>query len=227
MNIRKIALEWAKTDLFRDKIESALAIIRRYSKEKAYVAVSGGKDSLALLHLAYRVKKFDVFHWDHGPFLMPREIEKDILSCIFSIAKKENIIVLSSPKLSVESARWDYRVWYRSFFGNLKKFVKERGYRVAFLGLRGEESTKRRKRAKQIIEKDNSTNVKLVYPIWNWKWIDVWAYIFSNNIRFPKVYYKLALLYGWDKARLVTFFDKEFEHLGSLDVSKFILPFDL
>lgn len=221
----RMFLEWAKTDIHTKRVREAREIIREYSRDRFYVAVSGGKDSLALLHLTtstLRNGMIHVFHWDHGSYLMPRGIEHDIINCIKSISDRIILHKLSSRRLEMEDARWNYIVWYRAFYGKLKSFTERHGFRTAFLGIREEESIARRRRGMKVSEIING--ITLVYPIHSWSWMDVWAYLFSNKIRFPKIYYELVKIYGWDRARLVTFFDKEFEHLGNVTVSKFILP---
>lgn len=222
---RKMFLEWAKTDIHKRRVEEARRIILRYANTRFYVAVSGGKDSLSLLHLVAKTiedKEIHVFHWDHGSYLMPREVERDIVECIKAVSPRIVLHILSSRKLEDPRARWDYVIWYRTFYGKLRSFTRKHGFRIAFLGLREEESITRRNRASKIAE--NKDGVLLVYPLHAWTYMDVWAYIVSNNIRYPKIYDKIAEITGYDKARLVTFYDKEFEQFGNLEISKFILP---
>ena len=78
--------KWYKTFLIHShtpeyfaKVNSALDIIRsHYISKKSYVSCSGGKDSLVLTHLCLKVDpNIIVFHWDHGSYLMPREVEKE------------------------------------------------------------------------------------------------------------------------------------------------------
>ena len=54
-----------------------------------------------------------------------------------------------------------------------------------------------------------------VHPIYNFTWRDVWAYVFRHNVPVPSIYIRYAKLLGWDRVRLVTFFDREFEKYGA------------
>ena len=214
--LRSAFMLHSKTPEFREKVEKSLKIIQEhYVKNRSYVSCSGGKDSLVLTHLCLKVDPdILVFHWDHGAYLMPREVEKDILGCIKALGVK-NLAVRTSRRLWRPEARVDYRIWYRAFYGALRKLVEERGLEVCFLGFRAEESPRRKCRTRRFYEYDKATGVKLVYPIRSWTWLDVWAYIVSNNIKYPKVYDIYGEVLGYDKARLVTFFDMEFEKYGS------------
>ena len=213
----------AKRDEYKQRVEEAIQIAKKhYIKGKTYVSCSGGKDSLALLHLVATNIDSDVyvFHWDHGKWLMPRWIEQDILSCIYSVAKNVVVKSYSFGNMSPLS-RIDYRRWYREFFATVDRLSSEMGFEVCFLGLRAEESHVRRKRVAK--EYETRRNVKLVYPLRNWTWLDVWTYLVTNNIRYPRIYDIYAKLLGYDKVRLVTFFDKEFEGIGTLYIDNVIL----
>jgi len=217
---KKYFLEWAKTEEFRQKVQNALGVIRKaiLIARKPYVAVSGGKDSLTVLHLVSKVKPdVDVWHWDHGLYLMPREIEKEIVKTIFSMCSPKQVVLESSSRLGEEAARWDYKRWYRAFYGTLYRVVKERGWDLCFLGIRAEESHRRKVKYDFFV----AGEMTICCPIFDWSWRDVWAYIISNNIKYPKVYDKLVELVGWKDARLTTFFDYEFA--WKMDLDQFIL----
>ena len=51
------------------------------------------------------------------------------------------------------------------------------------------------------------------YPILNWTYVDVWAYIISNNLPYHSTYDLQGEYMGWDEVRFVTFNDPEFEQL--------------
>lgn len=217
---KRYFLEWAKTEEFKRKVQNALNVIRKAITiaDKPYVAVSGGKDSLTVLHLVLQIKPdVEVWHWDHGPYLMPRDIEKEIVKTIFSMCNPKQVVLESSPRLAEEAARWDYKRWYRAFYGTLNRVAKERGWDLAFLGIRAEESYRRKVKYDFFV----SGETTICCPIFDWSWRDVWAYVISSGIKYPKVYDRLIELVGWKNARLTTFFDYEFA--WTMDLDQFIL----
>jgi len=216
-------LLWSRRKDFHQKIMESKNFIEKLGDEKIYVAYSGGKDSIVLLHIAYQVLdgKLDVWHWDHGKYLMPREIEKEIIHNLYIIAPKSRKIICSSPKLNNIEARWNYTIWYHTFFPTLYKMIKKYGWKIGLLGLRCEESITRRIKASKKCIKDKH-NVKICFPLYNWKWQDIWAYIIKNKLPYPSIYDKYGEKIGYNKARLVTFFDNEFSHLGN-QIDKYIM----
>ena len=100
--------------------------------------------------------------------------------------------------------------------------IKIDGYNLQFIGLREEESLKRRRkinskpfRCDRIIE---------CYPLHRLSWKDVWAYIISNDLPYLKIYDVYAKLLGYDKVRFATFFDPEFDKLGASNIDGVIIP---
>jgi len=148
-----------------------------------------------------------LFHWDHGPWLMPREVEREILEGIRRVAPRARLIVREYRFGRCERARSEWGSWYREFFSALEKL----GFRYHLLGIRADESCRRRARGR-VVEKKRWVEV---HPIYHFTWRDVWAYVFRHNVPVPRVYLEYARLLGWDKVRLVTFFDREFERYGS------------
>jgi 3'-phosphoadenosine 5'-phosphosulfate sulfotransferase (PAPS reductase)/FAD synthetase len=144
---------------------------------------------------------------------MPREVEREILDNITAVAPRARLIV---RKYSVknERARLEWQMWYAEFFSTLKSL----GFKYHLLGIRREESCRRSTRGR-IVEKKEWIEV---HPIYEFTWRDVWAYIFKHGVPVPQVYFRYARLLGWDKARLVTFHDKEFEKYGSLQLDGYL-----
>ena len=215
---RRGFLMWAKTQEHQDRIIETNQIIQRYvSKGKCVVAFSGGKDSTAMLHLALQIEPdIQVFHWNHGSYLIPSSIEQDIINNAKQLEVK-NLIVKGSPLLEKVDARSNYKVWYLVFWNTLHRLRKDEGWDFQFVGLRKEEGCKRTAKIKASPKGE-------VYPIADWKWIDVWAYIISNNLPYPSIYEKYAELLGYDRARLVTMFDLEFEKFGAPYIDGFLYP---
>lgn len=216
---KKTFLMWSKTKEYKAKIAASLDIIERsVADNKCVIAYSGGKDSTVMTHLVLQVKpSVTVFHWDHGSWLMPREIESEII-CNAELLGAKDFIAMSSRSLEKPEARTNWRIWYAVFWSTLARLRKEYGWEKNFVGLRREEGCKRR-------VKIDEHNVKWeVYPIADWSWLDVWGYIVANSLPYPKVYDVYGPLLGWENARFVTFFDMEFEKFGSPYLDGYFFP---
>ena len=208
---REYFLAWYDEGSVEEKALEAAEFAKQYL-DGGLVSVSGGKDSMVMLHIIVNKcrSEVDVFHWDHGPALMPRDVENEIINGISAIAPKAKIIVKKYSLGGVWRARVYWRQWYAEFF----KTLRELNYRYHLLGVRAEESSRRRARGR-IVERERWVEV---HPIYNFTWRDVWAYVFKHNIPVPSIYYLYAKVLGWDKVRLTTFFDREFEKYGSPQV---------
>ena len=217
-------LTWSKTEEFRAKLDEAKSTIAEALErfEKPYIAYSGGKDSTALMHMVLQQNSdITVVHWDYGKYYIPRPLHREILK----IARKcgaKNLIVLTSPLYDVLK-RNAKGVLSRCFIGiEVPKLIKQ-GYDCAFLGLRAEESVRRRIRTEGFYEYDKR-GIWNVFPLRNWTWRDVWAYIVSNTVPYLRSFYdKYGSLLGWDKVRFVTLFDPEFDRFGSTNVDKYLM----
>jgi 3'-phosphoadenosine 5'-phosphosulfate sulfotransferase (PAPS reductase)/FAD synthetase len=211
-------LLWGRRPEFRARVESAIAEIRGHvERGKCAVAFSGGKDSTVLLHIALQVDpEIDVFHWDHGSQLMPREIQSEIVTNARGIGAK-NLFVETSMAVEREDMRTNWRGWYQVFWGSLARVNREHGWQTQFVGLRSEEGCKRSAKIKCPTKGE-------VYPLADWSYLDVWAYIITCQLPYPKVYDKYGPVLGWDQARFVTFFDGEFEKFGGPFLDGFFFP---
>ena len=203
---RKTFFLWAKTPEYLELVtDTRIKIYEITRKKRCYVSFSGGKDSTVLLHLALQSqKKIPVFHWDYGVY-MPREVESEI---------QANMRVLGAKDVSVETRASQE---CSAFFGAVHQFMRGKSLEVALVGLRKEESYKRRRK---ICKQPKGE----CYPLADWGWKDIWAYIVSNNLSYPKLYDVYGPLLGWDKAWFVTFFDPEFDSLGASNLDGLFFP---
>ncbi len=217
----KTFLLWAKTEQYQIRVNESLEVIKQcITKGKCMVAFSGGKDSTAMLHLALQLDpEIDVFNWDQGSQLMPRDIQTEINANAKLIGAK-NYIVETWKGSEAKDMRTNPEKWRSAHLFHyliLNKVRRERGWNYQFIGLRKDESCKRSITV-------NKPRAGEVYPISEWSYLDVWGYIISHNLPYPKAYDLYAPLLGWDKARFVNFFSGAFEKFGSTWMDGFLMP---
>jgi len=208
---------WSETEEYFNRIKQAQKITKAALSKynNPYLAFSGGKDSTVMLDMVLKEYPWiPVWHWDYGDQLMPREIEEEVINN----AKLIGVNNLFVEKRVGSDARVNSGSGYKQFFGSIDNLRKKHGWDLGFIGVRQEESYKRKSNYKNFIVKNNC------YPLLKLTWMDVWAYIVSNDLPYPLVYDKYSRLLGYDVSRFVTFFDKEFEHLGSCIVDGVLMP---
>lgn len=197
----------SRTEPYRTKVEEANQIIKSV-QGKAYVAFSGGKDSLCVLHLISKINKnVLIFHWDPGRLAVPLQIEQQIRRTIYDLGFK-NVMFSTSQKYNERVKKGKGGTFYKALFANIIPRLAEQGYNYCFLGLRKEESSQRRIRIKNNI---NLSQIKEIYPIQNWSWLDVWSYIISNKIPYLSFYDIYGEVIGYDKVRFGGFYYSELQ----------------
>jgi len=210
---RDLFLQHAQTPEYRAALEDADDLISRAidGSQRPYVAFSGGKDSTAMLHIVLQsLPDCEVLHWDYGRYYIPRELHAEL------IAIPER---LGARSLRVETSAEYERLGYsaqnvlgREMIGNLLPAMAADGFDLTFVGLRRQESTKRRLR---IDAKRQVGPIAECWPLQNWTWQDVWAYIVAEDIPYLSIYDERCELVGYDRARFTTLFDPEFYAMGS------------
>ncbi|OYT64161.1 hypothetical protein B6U67_00735 [Methanosarcinales archaeon ex4484_138] len=218
---RETFLFWSETEEYQKKVKEVKKNVQMALNRfrKPYVSFSGGKDSTVMLHLVLEQKPdVMVFHWDYGRYFIPREIEREFLNNAQKIGARN--IVVKSSSLYEKKGRGAQNVLGRVMIGLVVPQLKKEGYDGCFVGLRAEEASRRNARTKNLFESGIITST---FPIRHLTWKDVWAYIVSNNLPYPSVYDKYAKVLGWDKVRLVTFFDPEFDKFGSPNIDGILM----
>ena len=216
-----ILREWATMEEYKKKVEESKFIIHKALAEyrKPYVAYSGGKDSSVVLHLILQQKSdIMVLHWDYGRHYIPRWLEEEFIQN----AKKMgaiNICIETSDIYEI-LGREAINVLGSEYIDGVVRDLKRKGYDLSFVGLRKQESTKRKLR---IVNNSYIGVIPECWPVADWSWKDIWAYIFSNNIPYASIYEKYGDVIGIDKLRLVTFFDPEFDKFGNSNLDGLLM----
>lgn len=170
-----------------NKHDAAIERIRLFcSKEKPYLAFSGGKDSQGLYHLtveALGIGNFDAhFNSSLEPPELKQFIRKDYPNVSWDKAPDFNFYIKMSEKgFPLRQRRW------------CCEYMKEWGGsgRTVLTGLRAQESPKRRKYG--VVEHRGKSRLMpepkvLVNPIIDWTSADVWHYLKSLDVDYCSLY---------------------------------------
>jgi 3'-phosphoadenosine 5'-phosphosulfate sulfotransferase (PAPS reductase)/FAD synthetase len=152
-----------------------------------------------------------VLNWDYGPYYSPRELRREIALNARRIGAR-NLRIETSPEYT-RLGRRAVNVLGREYIGKVMPALRREGYDLAFVGLRREESLKRRRRMDA--GRWLSTGIMECWPLAEWTWMDVWAYIISRGLPYLSFYDRVAPVVGYERARFTTLFDPEFAHLGA------------
>lgn len=204
---------WSQTDDYRQSLQRAEAVIADAlaRARKPFVSFSGGKDSTVLTHLVLQHQPdMMVLHWDYGRAFVPYTVHKRILEIADAIGVR-NLRIETSPLYRIEG-RAAKNVMGRHLIGQLLPRLADEGYDLDFVGLREEESLKRRRRirAQRMVSR-----IPEAWPLASWRWLDVWAYVVSNDLPYLWLYDQRARVEGYQFARFTTLFDGEFSHIGA------------
>lgn len=213
---RETFLAYSTLDECKKKVTKTQEAIRHVIAEynQPYVAFSGGKDSTCIAHMCIQINPdIMIFHWDYGRYYIPRDIHAEIINNVRKMGAK-NIRIETSP-LYDKLGRKAINVLGREMIEKLIPKLKTEGYDACLVGLRAEESLKRKRRIKS---NRSLSAIKEFFPIADWTWMDVWAYIVSHDIPYLSLYDRYAPVLGWDKARFTTLFDPEFDKLGASNI---------
>ncbi|MDQ7851147.1 MAG: phosphoadenosine phosphosulfate reductase family protein [Armatimonadota bacterium] len=210
---RQTFLAWAQTNDHRRALEDARRRIRDAlaHSRRPFVSYSGGKDSTAMLHFVLQeAPDIMVLHWDYGRAFVPQPVHEEILHIARTMGVR-NLRVETSP-LYERLGRRATNVMGRHLIGRLLPQLAAEGYDLDFVGLRAEESLKRRRRIRR---QKRVSMLPECWPLQDWRWLDVWAYLVAHGVPYLSLYDVRAALVGYDQARFTTLFDPEFADVGS------------
>lgn len=215
---RKAYLMHSETEEYLKKIHKTQEVIEiALTKfKKPYVAYSGGKDSTAMLYLILQeCPAITVIHWDFGPYYIPRPIFNSLIENAKRMGAQDIRTPTSSRYKNLK--RGAVNVLGSDFLGKHIPHLREEGFDLAFIGLRAEESNKRKARTKSFFKPEKG--IMSCYPLSKWTFKDVWALIVKNNVPYLSEFYdRYGELLGDENTRFCTFFDPEFDKFGSRNV---------
>lgn len=203
-----------------EKITEAVAILKKYEPpEGYYVSFSGGKDSLCIYWLTKIAGVKADYHYNMTTVDPPELVQfirtfDDVEICHAGIDKTMwNLII----KKGIPPTR---------FMRYCCKELKEHGGkgRIKILGVRSEESAKRKGRS--VVNFDSPLG-KVINLIYDWTEEDVWQFIYCNLIDYCKLYDE-----GWERLGCIgcpfayhVQIEKQFEHYP-LYMKAYINSFD-
>lgn len=183
-------MAWAETEEHRARVKEAREIIfQALMESNPYLAFSGGKDSTVLLHLV-------------------AQQSPAILVVTYQLGSQPSKIVSEYSAIAKQIAR-NYELWLpgSNFWVMGTADLARRGYNAVFVGLRAEEAIGRRNR---IRAGRSITCHREYWPLQNWRWQDVWAYITANTVPYLSYYDLYAPVVGYNRLRFSGFFGAKF-----------------
>lgn len=211
---RQTFLIHSTTPEYRRAVKRSEGMIRAALDRHArmYCAYSGGKDSIVMTWLVLQqAPETMVWHWDYGRRFMPRSIEDEVNRNAATLGATTYEIVTSE----LYDTDYDGKIFIPHLFRREFPRLVEAGYDGVFVGIRAQES---RKRARRIAANESIGPIRETWPVAHWTWRDIWACIVANNLPYPAIYDERSALLGYDQSRMCTFFDPEFDTVGSTTV---------
>ncbi len=178
---REIALLHAKSHLYNARIVSARRIISEAMRVCGtwYVALSGGKDSTVVANLVRDMLPEVPLVWSDDEWYLPE-----------TAAYMERQTNLRHIRTNAQHTDWFH---ISGDWNGIPDYARAQGWEGAFIGLRQEESNRRRVylRTHGPLHFAEINRQWQCNPIHNWSWRDVWAYIFANDLDYNHAYDRL------------------------------------
>lgn len=199
----------SRHDEYQDSIRLAEKNITEIlnSDYNPIIEYSGGKDSLVLLHMIMEQDNtIPIFNYHPGYGKYAKQIYRsqkthNELMRSAEIAGAMDLTVFNTPFWNGE------KYLIGDYFPMLFGFMKKRGCDLELLGIRGEESVTRKHRVKGPLIRTEGQR-KVAFPIRHLTVDDIWAYIVTNDLYYVSHYDKYGQVYGYDKARFTSHFNK-------------------
>ena len=194
MYLREIGEINVKSTSFRRKLETARNIVREAlsSHVSPYVAVSGGKDSIAMLGIVNDValemrRDFEVFaHLSDASF---PGTEETIVNAVDKLGRRAVLdwSPVSAFDVMGRPGSWSHLGKKGYFFEAIKNYVTSTKRDLAFVGVRASESSRRRRAIRIhgcIFQTKTPSPITLCYPL---AWFDI------KDVAAAIIYYDLPI----------------------------------
>lgn len=216
-------------ELEKEAILFIKEIIKSYPKRKLIVSFSGGKDSTVVSYLVRIALGTDNVHHIFADTTMEYP---DTYKYIKNFSRKDNKIPfyktsnkntffdmcqLIEPPSRIKA--WCCTVFKAAPIANILNYVNGNDGVISFEGIRKRESVRRRNLGRIYDNKKIAHQIS-VFPILDWKEIEVWLYILTRHLRFndsySKGFYRVGCMYCPNNAPytdylIKAYFPKEFK----------------
>ena len=191
---RKRFLLHARTPGYRRRLALATARVKHMlaSVDSPYIAFSGGKDSHCVLALVReQTSEVPAVYFDadcaYPAVLALLEKTERVIKHPASepFLRTLTRLGLSHPQLEAETMR-------TTVYEPIKTLIARYRFDGVFYGLRAEESAGRRRHAlvkgSQFTYKNSERGREACQPIWDWTYLDVWAFITAKMLPYCDTY---------------------------------------
>lgn len=205
----------SKLTTFIKKVQRTKQIIKKAldMMKKPYVAFSTGKDSTVLLDLTRTINPNIPAVYFDADAAYPESFE--MLETIPNLIKfKTEPILATFRKWGILHLNIEDKTMESTVYRPIKALLAKYHFDGVFLGLRAEESYGRKKLAqtKGTLFWQKRESIWECIPLAWWTYRDIWAYIFSNNLNYNKIYDKMGALP--EKERRVSYWAGETNRRG-------------
>lgn len=190
----------AKTSAYKMRVRNSLLLIEDAfaSASKWYIAFSGGKDSTCILNLVRTVALDTIAASSIQQWCLP-----ETTSYLATIANL-HLAASGSDHGTGWSRNWDSELdipdgvmWIGGKVGSADKTIKHYGIdgaQGAFVGIRQDESGARKIHIRTLgtLFYNHRNEAHQCYPVGHWTLMDVWAYIFENNLTYNQAYDRMS-----------------------------------
>lgn len=192
----------AQSARFRGRLDTALGIAQVALKKarRPYVAFSGGKDSTAVCALVHALNPAVPLLWSDSELELPETV--DYIAAVKRLAGDQMTLCFSTSTHAGWFASWTDEPFFREplpgtirIAGTKDEWQRAAGFDRVFLGLRANESRKRRAwlaAAGPIY--GAPAGVPRCCPIWDWTEDDVWALLHSWRLGYNPAYDRMDVI---------------------------------